>query len=431
MEASAEHQMDKENKDQTPGEIPLFRTDAIQAATQRYGTPINAPGVGMWLATGFVLIIIGVAAIFLVTTSFPRKETVTGSLIPSRGLLRITSQHSGVVSEVHVEEGDLVRQGDPIVSVSVDSVLDTGESSGHILLDLVDQQSFASADRERAVELSLDSQQAGIRERMLGMVRQLDALRSNQMLYEQQLSIAQQTKRDLGLLRAEQLVSELQYRDAEIKVLNIRQSISDIDARIAQLRQEHEQMRHELVRLNAERDANRARAKSEILDTREKAITYKLGTEFRLIAQSSGQITWLQAKQGASVTAGHALAVLMPEGSQLLAELWVPSSAIAFVDVGTEVRLMYDALPYQKFGVAHAKVVKIARSPTSPEELPFDLQAKESQYRLLAALDNQIMPAYGKELALTPGMRLKADLVLERRSLLDWLLEPLMSAKRR
>lgn len=92
---------------------------------------------------------------------------------------------------------------------------------------------------------------------------------------------------------------------------------------------------------------------------------------------------------------------------------------------------MYDAFPYQKFGVGRAKVVKIARSPTSPEELPLDLQAKESQYRLLAALDDQQMRAYGKALALTPGMRLKADLVLERRSLLDWLLEPLLAAKRR
>jgi membrane fusion protein len=190
-------------------------------------------------------------------------------------------------------------------------------------------------------------------------------------------------------------------------------------------------MRHELGRLKAERDANRATSLSELLGAREKAINYKLGTQFNLVAQSAGQVTWLQAKPGATVTAGRTLGVMMPEGSQLFAELWVPSSAIAFVDVGTEVRLMYDAFPYQKFGVGHARIVKIARSPTSPEELPADLQAVESQYRLLAALDDQQMQAYGKALALAPGMRLKADLVLEKRSLLDWLLEPLLAAKRR
>lgn len=423
--------MEPARKDETADGIPLFRNEAIEAATQRFGSPVQAPGVGMWLATGFVVALLCVTAVFLITTSFPRKETVAGALVPSRGLLPIISQRSGVVSNVYVEEGAKVGQGEPIVTVSVDSVIDTGESTGATLSGMAERLTQASVDREHATDASLESQAAGIRERMLGTTRQLAVLRENVTLYQQQQTIAEKTVHDLGRLRAEQLVSELQYRDAEVRVLSVRQSIAEVQTRIAQLGQEHEQMRHELGRLKAERDANRATSLSELLGAREKAINYKLGTQFNLVAQSAGRITWLQAKPGATVTAGRTLGVMMPEGSQLFAELWVPSSAIAFVDVGTEVRLMYDAFPYQKFGVGHARIVKIARSPTSPEDLPADLQAVESQYRLLAALDNQQMEAYGKALALAPGMRLKADLVLEKRSLLDWLLEPLLAAKRR
>ena len=409
----------------------MFHNQAVTAATQRFGSPVQAPGVGMWLATAFVVVLLGLAALFLVTTSFPRKETVSGSLIPSHGLLPITSQRSGIVSTVFVEEGASVRQGDPIVSVSVDSVIETGESTGATLSGMAERLTQASVDRERAAEASLQSQEGGIRERMQGAARQLTVLRDNVSLYQEQRTIAEQTVRDLGRLRAEKLVSELQYRDAEVRVLNVRQSLAEVQTRIAQLEQEHEQMRHELGRLKAERDANRATAVSELLGAREKALNYKLGTRFNLVAQSAGQVTWLQAKPGAAVTAGRTLGVMMPEGSQLFAELWVPSSAIAFVDVGTEVRLMYDAFPYQKFGVGHARIVKIAHSPTAPDELPADLQGVESQYRLLAALDDQQMQAYGKALSLMPGMRLKADLVLEKRSLLDWLLEPLHAARRR
>ncbi len=423
--------MEPAPKDETADGIPLFRNEAIEAATQRFGSPVQAPGVGMWLATGFVVALLCVAALFLITTSFPRKETVAGALVPSRGLLPIISQRSGIVSNVYVEEGAKVGQGEPIVTVSVDSVIDTGESTGATLSGMAERLTQASVDREHATDASLESQAAGIRERMLGTTRQLAVLRENVTLYQQQQTIAEKTVHDLGRLRAEQLVSELQYRDAEVRVLSVRQSIAEVQTRIAQLGQEHEQMRHELGRLKAERDANRATSLSELLGAREKAINYKLGTQFNLVAQSAGRITWLQAKPGATVTAGRTLGVMMPEGSQLFAELWVPSSAIAFVDVGTEVRLMYDAFPYQKFGVGHARIVKIARSPTSPEELPADLRAVESQYRLLAALDDQQMQAYGKALALAPGMRLKADLVLEKRSLLDWLLEPLLAAKRR
>ncbi|HEC0957980.1 TPA: hypothetical protein R1S83_005650, partial [Klebsiella pneumoniae] len=77
--------MEPARKDETADVIPLFRNEAIEAATQRFGSPVQAPGVGMWLATGFVVALLGLAVLFLVTTSFPRKETVSGALVPSRG----------------------------------------------------------------------------------------------------------------------------------------------------------------------------------------------------------------------------------------------------------------------------------------------------------------------------------------------------------
>lgn len=409
----------------------LFRKQAVEAATQRFGAPVSAPGIGMWAATGFVLLLLVLAAIFLLTTSFPRKETVSGSLVPSAGLLPITSQRSGVVSKVYVEEGALVKQGDPIVRVSVDSVISGGERIGLALTSMAEGQGRALLEREQASEASLHSQEAGTRGRMQGLEQQLRALRGNVKLYEEQVRLAEQTVRDLGRLLEEKFVSQLQYRDAETRALTTRQNLTETQVRIADLEQERMRLQHDLGRLTAERDAGRASAIMERLSAQEKAINYKVGTEFELVSQQTGRITSLQAKPGGAVVAGKTLGALIPAGSPLLAEVWVPSSAIAFVNVGTEVRLMYDAFPYQKFGVAHAKVIKIARSPTVPEELPVDLQAKESRYRVLVALERQQMDAYGKALTLTPGMRLKADLILERRSLLDWLLEPLLAAKRR
>lgn len=423
-----------ESKQPKDGEISgaaLFRRQAIETATQRYGAPVSAPGVGLGLATGFALLLLVLAGIFLLTTSFSRKETVSGSLVPSAGLLAITSQRSGIVSKVFVEEGALVKQGDPIVQVSVDSVISGGERTGLALTSMAEGQGLALLERERAVEASLLSQEAGARARIQGLERQLLALRGNIRLYEEQAQLAEQTVRDLERLVAQQIVSRLQYRDAETRALTARQNLADVQVRIADLEQERMGLQHDLGRLAAERDANHASIATERISAQEKAINYKVGTEFELVSQQAGRITSLQAKPGGAVVAGKTLAVLMPAGSPLSAEVWLPSSAIAFINVGTEVRLMYDAFPYQKFGVARAKVSKIARSPTAPEELPLDLQAKESRYRVLLALESQQMEAYGEALALTPGMRLKADLILERRTALDWLLDPLLAAKRR
>lgn len=409
----------------------LFRQQAIAAVAQRYGAPVSAPGVGMWLATGFVVALLISALVFLLTTSFPRKETVSGSLVPSAGLLSIASQRSGVISQVYVEEGAAVEKGDPILRVSVDSVISGGESTGLTLSNMAEEQDRALLRREKAIQASLTSQEASVRARILGLEQQIHTLRENIKLYEEQARLAEQTVRGLDRLVAQQMVSKLQYRDAETRALVAQQSLTEAQVRVAGMEQEVIGLRHELSRLTAERDAARANIAAERFNTQEKAVSYKAGTEFELVSQRKGRITSLQAKLGGPVSAGKTLAVLMPADSPLLAEVWVPSSAIAFINPGTEVRLMYDAFPFQKFGAARAKVMKIARSPTGPEELPLELQAKEGRYRVLLALDRQHMIAYGKELALTLGMRLKADLILERRSLLDWLLEPLLAAKQR
>jgi membrane fusion protein len=46
-----------------------------------------------------------------------------------------------------------------------------------------------------------------------------------------------------------------------------------------------------------------------------------------------------------------------------------------------------------------------------------------------AALDRPDIDAYGQKISLQPQMLLKADVILERRSLLSWLLDPLLSAR--
>jgi len=409
----------------------LFRSQAIETATSRYGEPVNASATGLWLVTGFVVLVLVLAVLFLLTTSFPRKETVSGSLVPTAGILPVTSQRSGLVSEVYVEEGAWVRRGDPIVRISVDSVIADGRRIGASLTRMAEEQGRLLSMRETAADESLLSRESGVRARMRGLDRQISTLRASVSLYEHQVRLADQTVADLERLVSLQIVSRLQFRDAEVRALTARQGLSETLVRISNTEQEREALEHDLELLRAERAVESASGVAELLSAREREMNYRLATEFDLVSQRDGRVTALHAKPGGAVVAGKTLGVVVPSDSPLVAEIWLPSSSIAFVKPGADVRLMYDAFPYQKFGVARARVVKISQSPTVLEELPLELQAKESRYRVLAALDRQDVQAFGKSLSLTPGMRLKADLILERRSAMDWLMEPLLAAKRR
>ena len=59
------------------------------------------------------------------------------------------------------------------------------------------------------------------------------------------------------------------------------------------------------------------------------------------------------------------------------------------------------------------------------------LSAREPVYRVDVKLDTQSVAALGQEYALRPGMLVNADLLLEKRTLLEWIFEPVLQLKGR
>jgi membrane fusion protein len=92
---------------------------------------------------------------------------------------------------------------------------------------------------------------------------------------------------------------------------------------------------------------------------------------------------------------------------------------------------MYDAFPYQRFGVGRGVVRTVGRAPVAPQDLPVAIETREPLYRVQVRLSRQEIDAYGRKWSLSPGARLRADLVLDERSLLTWLFDPLAAAVKR
>ena len=149
-------------------------------------------------------------------------------------------------------------------------------------------------------------------------------------------------------------------------------------------------------------------------------------------ATVAGRIVALPVQRGQTVAPGASLAVVTPQGSTLEAELYAPSRAAGFVREGQEVRLLYQAFPHQKFGTGEGTVTSVSRTVLAPSEVAIPgLQVQEPVFRVRVALARDSVSAYGETLPLQPGMLLSADVVIDRRSLLEWLLDPLYAAGRR
>jgi len=147
------------------------------------------------------------------------------------------------------------------------------------------------------------------------------------------------------------------------------------------------------------------------------------------VAPAAGIVTTVLVEPGQMVTPGTPLATIIPAHSILEAHLYSPSRSIGFVRAGQEVLLRYLAYPHQKFGMYRASVTSVSRNPMTPAELGFTPPdgSREPVYRIRVALEGQAIRAYGRLEPLQPGMQLEADILLDRRRLIEWIFEPLLS----
>ncbi|MCL1065206.1 HlyD family secretion protein [Shewanella benthica] len=116
---------------------------------------------------------------------------------------------------------------------------------------------------------------------------------------------------------------------------------------------------------------------------------------------------------------------IIPADSRLEAEVYIPTRAIAFVRKGDEVRLRLDAFPFQKFGMAQGIVSHVSKSIVFASETTSTLSFDEPVYKVTIQLLQQYIMAYGNETKLIPGLLLQADINTGKRTLIEWLLEPL------
>jgi membrane fusion protein len=109
--------------------------------------------------------------------------------------------------------------------------------------------------------------------------------------------------------------------------------------------------------------------------------------------------------------------------------LFAPSRAIGFIRPGQEVQLRYQAYPYQKFGIHRGTVMAVSRSVVAPAEVPQPMAdaSREPVYRIRVAIEHQQVMAYGEPQALRAGMAVEADVIVDRRRLIEWVFEPLYS----
>ena len=215
-----------------------------------------------------------------------------------------------------------------------------------------------------------------------------------------------------------------EYLAAQQQLEQLNQQRAQIITQIAGLRSDTARLPIDLQTKSGELD-------NEIQNLRQRLSEGSSARDYVVTAPISGRISALQTGVGRLANPALPLMSILPDGARLGAELLVPSRAAGFVREGQRVRLLYEAFPYQRFGSFGGTIERVSRTVLTPEQVDAPIKLAESVYRLHVRLDAQAIRAFGERFALQPGMTLTAHIQLERRSFIDWFLEPLRAVQAR
>ena len=411
----------------------LFRPEALKArGPARLGSIDLHRPISLRLLTVLAVGAVVAVGAFLSLAEYTRKARVSGTLVPERGVLRLMVPQTATVLTRHVEEGQQVREGQLLYELALDGAGSDGEGIAQSLQER--ERSLGQAQQQQR-ELAQSRTQA-LQARLANTRRALEQTERQQALQAERLTLAQQALSRQETLARDQFVSSAQVQTKREEVLGLQAQQQGLAREREELHREVLGLQAELAALPLQTQVTQGELSRDIAALKAQGLESQSKRRLLLRAPSAGQMSTVLAQPGQVVPPNVSLASLLPAHTALQAHLYAPSSAVGFVRPQQRVLLRYQAFPYQKFGQQEGEVLQVSRTPLAAAELaqlglPTALAQGEPLYRITVQLRRQSVNAYGQEQDLSPGMLLEADVLLERRRLIEWIFEPLLSLARR
>jgi hemolysin D len=420
--------------------------------------------------------IIGVFCFALLWASFGHIDIVasaSGKIIPTGGIKVIQPFETGIVRAIHVSDGQRVNAGD--VLIELDPSINESERN-HMLADLtaaqlemarlkagladVDDPLTAFVPPPNAPQGLIDVQRdylvkqtAEFRAKIKALERQREQKQAERATIDATISklstvipIVQQRVDIRKISSDREYTSKYQYFEAlqvlveQQQDLNVQRSrLEEADASIAALTDERSHSVAEFQRtlfgqlVEAERKADGLAydvAKSQ----------QKINAQF-MTAPIAGTVQQLAIHTvGGVVTPAQVLLAIVPMESRLEIEAMLPNRDVGFVHPGQKAEIKVDTFNFTKYGLLQGKVLSVSRDAivrdkpaerSNEKNLGSNSESSEPKGQELnfaarVSLDRSQMQVDDEFINLTPGMAVTVEIKTGSRTVLGYLLSPLM-----
>lgn len=404
----------------------LFRQQSVDHQRSRlYGDVIIRQPPSIFIILMVILIIISSLIMLLIKGSYARRESVSGYIVPDKGLVKIYAPLGGVLSKSHVKEGQEIAKGDLLFSVSTIKSNGTGSDRDALLLNEIEQQKTKHLEKIKQEQLIVKSNIESIAYFITGLNLEQKQLDKSIILKKKQLTSSSENLIKLtGLYKlghiSEKLLVENQQNNLNNEVL-----FQTLIGEKIKLTNKSSELKQQQKLIPLEWQSRLSDLHKLLSDFEQQRLEISGRRNYSIRAPISGRLTTLQVFEGQTLKSQSSLVAILPEGAMLDIELFVPTRSAGFIVKGQQVLIRYEAFPYQHYGLHKGNIESIAHTILSPSELPLPIRINEPVYRVRVNVAQQLVRAYGQEFPLQAGMLLNADIVLDHRSLGQWLFEPL------
>jgi HlyD family secretion protein len=419
--------------------------------------PKPRTGVAMWL--GYTIVVVFVLGLGLWATITPLAEAaIAPGTLKVEGTRR-TIQHfeGGIVREILVRDGDVVRQGQVLVRLDQPQAAQQTETLRSQRWALLAQDARLAAELAGAADVTfptdliasadvraqeyLAGQRTLFQARMLSLESQMQVLRSRIDQHNASIASAQgqmsAQRRMLVLLQAEETNTAQLLRQGlarlpqllalQRQVASVEGNITDITNQMVRSRAQIQESEREMKRVTDQRgqevstEMREVRVKLAEAEERLRAAE-DVSTRLDIAAPEGGTVLNLRVfTVGAVVRPGDPLMELVPERDRIIAEVNVQPNDIDVVHPGLQAEIRLPAFKQRLVPYLHGHVTFVASDVTEDERRGL------SYYRVRIDLDeDQLRSLEG--VTLRAGMMVEAQIQTGSRSFARYLLQPVFDS---